>query len=140
LSRNLALTKLQLHVDSPDDLDHVLSPLLETLSTISSPAFSEFVLKLEGCLMENRFLQLISGEATWGREWEPIDRHLDGVVRVTGRDIRLVLQVGAGGGVWTSRLGELVGDVFPLMYARGLMSVEVAKPIVRTGGERFTIW
>ena len=135
----MALTKFQLRVDRPDDLNHVLSSLRETLSTISSPAFSEFVLKLKGCPMKNLFFQLVSGEEAWGREWDLVDRDLDDMVRVTGRDIRLVLEVGAGGGVWTPRLWELMGDVFPLMNTRGLMSVEVAKPIVRARRDRF-IW
>ena len=139
LSGNLALTRFQLRVDRPDDLNHFLSPLRETLSTISSPTFSEFVLKLEGRSMEVAFFQLVSGEVAWGHEWGLIDGDLDDMVRVTGRDIRLVLQVGAGCGVWITRLGELVGDVFPLMNARGLMSVEVEKPIVRAYGEVYIL-
>ena len=128
LSRNLALKRFHLRVDRPDDLNYVLVPLCETLSTIPSPTFSEFALKLEGCSIEIHFFRLVSGDMAWGREWDLIDRQLDDMVRVAGRDIRLVLQVGAGGGVWTPRLVELVGGVFPLMHARGLMSVEAAKP------------
>ena len=128
LSRNLALTKFQLRVDRPNDLNLVPSPLRETLSTISSPAFSEFVLRLEGCPMEIGFFRFFSAERTWGDEWGVVDRDLNDMVQANGKDIRLVVQVGAVGGVWTPKLGELVGGVFPLMNARGVVSVEVAKP------------
>jgi len=135
----LALARFQLRVDRPDDLNRILIPLRETLSTISSPAFSEFILKLEGCPMENRFLQLVSGEVAWGSKWELIDRVLNDMMCRIGRDVRLIIQVGAGGGVWTPRLGELVGGVFPLMNARGLTSVEIARPMIRARGDQF-IW
>ena len=132
LSRSSALTRFQLRVDRPDDLSIVITLLRETLSTISSPVFSELVLKLEGCPMENHFLCFVSGEVVWGSEWGMIDRDLDDRVCLMGRDIRLVIQVGAGGGVWTPKLGEIVGDVFPLMSARGLVSVvQIAKMTIR---------
>jgi len=126
-------------VDRPDDLDLVLPPLHATLSTISSPVFSEFTLNLEGYSMETRLFQLISGPRAWGDGWGMVDRDLNDMVRVVGRDIRLVVQVEARGGAWTPMLGELMGAVFPLMNARGLVSVEVAKPKLRAKGERF-IW
>ena len=139
LSRNPALTRFQLRVDRPDDLNFVFPPLRETLSTISSPVFSEFILMLEGCPMELRFFQLLSGERAWGDGWGMVDKQLDGMVRVVGRDIRLIVQVGTGGGAWTPKLGKLVGEVFPLMNARGLVRVEVVTPKPRARGDKF-IW
>lgn len=125
MSQNLALIRFELHVGHPHDLTSVLSPLRKTLSSISSPVFSEFTLKLGSSPMKIRFFHLLSGEGALGDEWGLIDRDLHNMVHAVGRDIRLVFRVGAGGEVWSSRLGELVGDVFPLMKARGLVSVEV---------------
>jgi len=126
LSRNLALTRFEIRVDHPDDIDLVLSPLRNTLSTISSPAFSEFALNLESYPIGVYYFRLLSGERVWGEEWGLVDRDLNEMVYVMGRDIRLVVLLGAGGGDWSSKLGELVGSVFPLMNLRGLVSVEVA--------------
>ena len=64
----------------------------------------------------------------WWDRWEMIDRDLDQMVHVAGRDIRLVVQVDAGDGLRSPRIRALVGDMFPLMNRRGLVSVEVVKP------------
>jgi len=125
LSRNLALARFELHVGYPEDLIPVLSPLRKTLSTISSPAFSEFTLKFEYSETERRFLQFVSGEVVRGDEWGMIDRDLNDMGYRIGRDIQLVVQVGAGIEVWSPTRRTVVGDVFPLMNARGLVSVEV---------------
>ena len=102
----------------PDDLILALPTLRKTLSTISSPAFSEVTLKLEGCPMGIHFFQLLPHEGMWRDEWGLIDRDLDDMAHEIGRDIRLVVQVEAGGGVWSPTLGGLVGEVFPLMSER----------------------
>ena len=83
--------------------------------------------------MEFTFFELISGERPWGDEWGMVDSDLNDMVHANGRDIRLVVQVGADCGVWTPNLGELMGDVFPLMNARGLVSVEVTTETTSQG-------
>ena len=125
LSGNLLLARFELRVKSPDDLTLALPSLRKTLLTISSPAFSEFTLKLEGIPMGIRFFQLLPGEVVWRDEWGMIDRDLNDMAQVVGREIRLVVQIEAAGGVWSPTLGGRVGDVFPLMNARGLVSVRV---------------
>ena len=127
LSRNMALTRFELRVDQTHDLNLVLSPLRKTLSTISSPVFSEFILKIECCPSGIRFLDLLSGEVTQGDEWKTIDSDLNDMSRTNGRDIRLAIRVGVGDEIWSPALRALVGDVFPLMNARGLVDVEVVK-------------
>jgi len=125
LSRNLALTRFELRADRPDDLTLALPPLRKTLSTISSPTFSEFTLKLEGIPVGIRFFQLLPSDVVWRDGWGTIDRNLNDMVRAAGRDIWLVFQVEAGRGVWSPRLGGLYGTALPLMNARGLVSVRV---------------
>ena len=73
------------------------------------------------------FFQLLPNEGMWRDEWGLIDRDLNDMAHEIGRDIRLVVQVEAGGGVLSPTLGGLVGDVFPLMSARGSVSVEVVE-------------
>ncbi|KAF9650490.1 hypothetical protein BDM02DRAFT_3111993 [Thelephora ganbajun] len=137
LSRNLALKRFEVRVD-PDDLTLIPPLLHDTLSTVSSPVFSEFILKLEGYPTENRFFHLLSSRVVWGDEWGIIDRDLSDMVRRIGRDIRLAVWVTHNGGVWSRELGEFVGGMFPLMNARGL--VRVLKPGIEFDeGERF-IW
>ena len=60
-----------------------------------------------------------------GDEWGMIDRDLDYMAHMGGKDIQLVIQVGTGSEVWSPTLRRLVGDAFPLMNARGLVSVNV---------------
>ena len=127
LSRNLALTRFELRVDRIFDLTPILTLLRKTLPTILSPAFSEFTLKLEGCPMSIHFFQLLPEEGVWRDECGTIDRDLNNMVQVAGRDIRLVIQVEPAGGVWSPRLGGLAGSAFRLMNARGLVSVEVGE-------------
>lgn len=122
LSRNLALVQFELRVD-PEDLTLVPSLLHETLSTILSPAFSWFTLKLEGYPVAYHFFPDLSIRAVWGDGWQIIDKDLDDMVYATGRDIRFVVEVGTNGGVWSYRLQGFVEDMFPLMSARGLVSV-----------------
>ena len=136
LSQNFALTRFELRVD-PDDLMLVPPLLHETLSTISSPVFSEFTLKLEDYLVEDHFFYLLSREALWGDEWGIVDRDLNDMVQVAGKDIRFVVQVGAHGGVWLRELRGFMGVMFPLMSARGL--VGVVKSTFQAEDERF-IW
>jgi len=131
----LALTRFELRVDRTEDLSLVLSPLRKTLSTISSPGFSKFILKLGYCPKAVCFLQLLSGEVAWGDEWGMIDRDLNDMARAIGRDIRLVIRVGVGDEVWSPTLRALIGDVFPLMKARGLVDVEVVKSVHTESGE-----
>ena len=124
----------------PDDLSLIPSLLHETLPTISSPAFSEFVLKLEGYPVGARFFHLLSSKTVWGGGWRVIDRDLNDMVHAIRRGVRLVIRVGAGGGVWTPELRGFVGRVFPLMNARGLVKVEVVKPTFQlVEGERFIL-
>ena len=138
LSRNSVLTRFELRVD-PDDLSLVPSLLHETLPTISSPAFSEFTLKLEGCPAGARFFHLLSSKVVWGDGWGTIDRDLDDMVHAIGREVRLVIRVGAGGGVWSPELRGFVGGMFPLMNARGLVRVVVVEPTFQAEGERFVL-
>ena len=128
MSRNLALVRFELRVD-PDDLTLIPPLLHETLPTILSPAFLEFVLKLESCPAEGRFFHLLSSKAVWGDEWGVIDSDLNEMVHAIGRDVRLVVRVGTGGGVWFPEFRMFVRDTFPLMSARGLVRVEIEKPI-----------
>jgi hypothetical protein len=96
--------------------------LRETLSTISSPTFSEFTLKLEGC--PRGHFRLLSSQVVWGDEWGLIDRDLSEMVHTTGRDIRIRLIVRLGmNGVWSPALGGFMRDAFPLMKARRLVEV-----------------
>lgn len=122
LGRNFALTRFELRVD-PEYLTLIPPLVHKTLETISSPAFSEFTLKLEGYPVENRFFHLLTSGVVWGNGWGTIDRILNDMVRTVGRDIRFVVRVGANGGVWSPELGRFVGDMFPLMNARGLVRV-----------------
>ena len=121
----------------PDDLTLVPPLLHETLSTILSPAFCEFTLKLESDLTEGRFFHLLSSKAVWGDGWGVIDRDLDEMVRAIGRDVRLVVRVGTTGGVWSPEFRGFVGDTFPLMKARGSVKVEVDKSTFQGGSGRF---
>lgn len=127
LSRNLALTTFELCVNYPSDLIPALSPLRKTLSTISSPAFSEFIFRFGGYAIEPLFLRPLSDLALWGNEWGMIDGELNDMIHVIGRDIRLVFQIGASGVGWFPTFRAVVGAAFPVMNARGLVSVEVAK-------------
>ena len=136
LSQNLALTRFEIRVD-PDDLTLVAPILHETLLTISSPTFSEFTLKLEGLPTDHRFLYELSINAVWGDDWWVIDRDLNDMVRKTGREIKFVVQVGINGGVWGFELEEFVGDMFPLMNARGLVRVPLLSAVRE--GERFIL-
>jgi len=120
LSQNLALAQFELRV-GPEDLTHVPFLLHKILSTISSPAFSEFTLKLEGYPAAHHSLPELSIRALWGDEWCIIDQGLDDMVHTTGRDIEFVIEVGMFGGVWSHRLQGFVEDMFPLMSARGLV-------------------
>ena len=135
LSQNLALTRFEARVD-PDDLDLIPPLLHETLLTIKSSAFSEFILKLEGLPVNHRFYELSVG-TVWGDDWWIIDRDLNKMVATTGRDIKFVVQVGGFGGVWGTELQGFLGDVFPLMNARGL--VRAPRPSSNREGERI-IW
>ena len=128
LSRNLALSRLQLRVNHTYDLALALSALRKTLSTISSPVFSEFTLKLDGIPVAIHFFQILLDNEMWRDECGLIDRHLNEMVHVVGRDIRLVVQV-EGSGVWSPTLGGLAGDTFPVMNARGLVSVKAVKSV-----------
>ena len=105
LSQNLALTRFEARVD-PDDLALIPPLLHETLLTIASPAFSEFVLKLEGLPVNHRFFYQLSVGAVWGDDWWIIDRDLNNMVTAAGRDIKFVVQVGVFGGVWGSELRD----------------------------------
>ena len=127
LSRNSALTTLELRLVYPRDLVQDPPRLRKTLSTISSPAFSEFTLRFEGDLSESRLLRTVTGEAVWGDQWGGIDGKLDDMIHVIGRNIRLVIQIGECGGAWVPSLRALVEAAFPLLNARGLVSVEVVK-------------
>ena len=71
LSRNATLARFDSNsgVD-PDDLALVPSPLHEILSTISSPAFSEFTLTLECYPIEFIFIGLLFNKAARGGEWD----------------------------------------------------------------------
>ena len=121
----------------PEDLALVPPLLHKTLSTIRSPAFSEFTLKLEGVPVNHQFFYNLSIGTVWGDDWWIIDGDLNDMVTVAGRDIVFVVQVGEFGGVWDIELQRFVGDVFPLMNARGL--VRAPRPSLNREGERF-IW
>ena len=121
----------------PDDLALIPPLLHETLLTITSPAFSEFALRLEGLPVNHQFLYDLSIGTVWGDDWWTIDRDLNNMVTATGRDIKFVVQVGTFGGVWGIELQRFVGSIFPLMNARGL--VRVPRPSLSREGERF-IW
>ena len=136
LSRNLSLARFELRVD-PDELNLIPPFLHETLSTISSPVFSELALRLEGSLIPYCFLHSLSIKVVWGDEWGMIDKYLNDMVHATGRDIKFVVQVGKNGGVRGRELRGFVGSMFPLMNARGL--VRVLAPSSLREGERF-IW
>ena len=128
----MALTKLHLRADYFEDLVPALSPLLETLSTISSPTFWSLSLRCEGYHMEFPFRQFLSGEVAWRDEWGMIDRKLNDMVRVIGRKIWLVFQIKVydnDGEVWPPALRQIeddlspLGGLFPLMNARGLVKL-----------------
>ena len=121
----------------PEDLALVPPLLHKTLSTIRSPAFSELTLKLEGVPVSHQFFYDLSIGTVWGDSWWIIDGDLNDMVTVAGRDIEFVVQVGEFGGVWDIELQRFVGDVFPLMNARGL--VRAPRPSLNREGERF-IW
>ena len=136
LSGNSVLARFKLRVDL-EDLTRIPSLLHKTLSTISSPAFSEFTLKLESSPTESRFFHLLSSKAVWGVGWGVIDRDLNKIARAIGRDIRLVVRVGMDGGVWSPEFRQFVRGMFPLMGARGLVEVEVVKPTFKVEGGQF---
>ena len=137
LNRNSALVRFEVRVD-PDDLTLVPLLLHEILLTISSPAFSEFTLKLEGLPKAHRFFYNLTIDVVWGEDWWLIDQDLDDMVNATGRDIKFVVHVGTNGGVWSPGLREYVGYMFPSMNARGL--VRASHPSsTDLEGERF-LW
>lgn len=134
-SRSLALKRFELRAD-PDDLPFIPYRLRQTLSTITSPVFSEFTLKLEGLIILHRTFRLLANRTVWEGGWDFIDSALNDMVDEIGGDIRLVVQVAANGGVWSPELEGIMGEVFPLMGERGL--VRVVAPGFDEG-ERF-IW
>lgn len=147
LSRNQALVRFEQRVEHPKDLTHALSAVRETLSTISSPVFSELTFKLEGFPMETHFFLLLCGDIVWEEGWGMVDRDLDDMVHSTGRDIRLVVQLGEipGTGGRSSTLREIEGGItlrgfgghmFPLMNARGLVEERTGGPMLPNSGER----
>ena len=129
MSRNSALTRFELRVNYPRDLVPALSRLRGTLSTISSPAFSELTLRFVGYPIEPLFLRPLPGEVLWGDNWGIIDGKLNDMVHAIRRDIQLVVQIGAGGRVWAPRLRAIVRAAFPLMDARGSVIVDVEKSL-----------
>ena len=127
LNQNLALTRLEVRVD-PDDLDLIPPLLHETLLTIRSPAFSEFVLRIEGLPANHKFLYELSVGTVWGDDWWIIDRDLNDMVTAAGRDIKFVVRVGTFA-IWGIELQGFVGGVFPLMNARGLVKAPLPSSI-----------
>ena len=122
LGKNSVLTRLEMRVD-PDDLAFVPPLLHETLSTISSPVFSEFTLKLQSLPKDHRFFYPLNISGAWGDNWWMIDRDLDDMVKATGRNIKFVVHVAANSGIWSVGLQRFVGYMFPSMNARGLVRV-----------------
>ena len=131
----MALKQFELRAD-PDDLPFIPYRLRQTLSTIASPVFSEFRLKLEGLIILHRIFRLLADKTMWEGRWDFIDSVLNDMVDEIGRDVRLVVHVATNGGVWSPELEGVMREVFPLMAARGL--VRVLGPGVDEG-ERF-IW
>ena len=139
LGKNSALTRLEMRVD-PDDLAFVPPLLHETLSTISSPVFSEFTLKLQSLPKGHHFFYPLNISGVWGDDWWMIDRDLDDMVNATGRNIKIVVHVATNGGVWSTGLQRFVGCMFPSMNARGLVKVfPPSSNPYQEEGERF-VW
>lgn len=137
LSQNLVLERFELRSD-PDDLPFIPYLLQRPLSTIASPVFSEFTLKLEGLPVPNRTPRMIANRAVWGDWWGTIDGLMDDMALETGRDIRIVVLVAMPDSVWSPDVVGFVEDIFPLVNTRGLLKV-VSPEQVDDGSERF-IW
>jgi len=121
LGSNEIFRRLELSVDFVE-LD-ILPPFLHrTLTSISSPYFSEFSLRLCQGALQFAHGGASSRRTSWGEGWEVIDEDLYAHA-AGGDDLRLVVQIVAG-----ESTEAAVEELFPRMKSKGSLVVAWEQP------------
>ena len=112
-TENAVLRRLTLRIPFPDVLVSPPSPLLSALSTITSPAFCEFVLELPPQV--NRL-----GSNDWD-DWKEVDHYFEERFS-THKDFRVIIRTGKFHDQETFQMHTK--EIFPLLASRGFIHFE----------------